>query len=75
MGDGQDQKAQRDEEYHSYVLRVRASASPSRAEAEPTLSIRVEYVNERRASHFNELAGALDFIARSVRDDVLHTSA
>lgn len=75
MGQDRQHGTRPDEEYHSYVLRVRANSASSQALAEPTLSIRVEYVNERRASHFNELAGALDFIAQSVRDDVLHSAA
>jgi len=36
------------------------------------LSIRVEYVNARKAKHFNELSVALDFIADSVRRNLLH---
>jgi hypothetical protein len=38
----------------------------------PSLSIRVEYVNKREAMHFSELSGALEFIAESVRRNVLH---
>ena len=39
--------------------------------AMPSLSIRVEYVNKREAMHFSELSGALEFIAESVRRNVL----
>jgi hypothetical protein len=60
------------DEYHSYVLRVRARPSGSRTTTKPTLSIRVEYVNKRKAMQFSELSGALDFIADSVRRNVLH---
>ncbi len=72
MGRGQDLGGDLDGEYHSYVVRVRARPSSSRATAKPALSIRVEYVNKRKAKHFNELSGALDFIADSVRRNVLH---
>jgi hypothetical protein len=58
-----------DDEYHSYVVRVRTSGS--RTNAMPSLSIRVEYVNKREAMHFSELSGALEFIAESVRRNVL----
>ena len=53
------------DEYHSYVLRVRAPQGSRKA-----LAIRVEYVNTRKVGHFSELAGALDFIAESVRHEV-----
>lgn len=60
-----------DDEYHSYVVRVRTRPSTSRTTAMPALSIRVEYVNKREAMHFSELSGALEFIAESVRRNVL----
>lgn len=69
MGHGHQRNAPASEEYHSYVMRVRARPAPA------ALSIRVEHVNTRKASHFNELDAALDFIARSVRADVLPSSA
>lgn len=67
-GSGRD----RTDEYHSYVIRVRSLPSGSRATAKPALSIRVEYVNKRKAAHFNELSGAFDFVADSVRRNVVH---
>lgn len=54
-------------------MRVRANRSGVRAAAqEPSLAVRVEYVNTRQAVHFNELSGAFDFIAESIRRNVLH---
>jgi hypothetical protein len=67
-----DEGGEPDDEYHSYVLRVRARPSGSRRSAEGGLSIRVEYVNARKVMHFTELSGALDFIADSIRRNVLH---
>src|SRR5262245_43718992 len=63
------------EEYHSYVLRVRTRQSGPQETSNPVVLIRVEYVNKRQVSHFNDLSGALDFIAESVRHDVLRTSS
>jgi hypothetical protein len=51
---------------------VRARPSGSREPTKPALSIRVEYVNKRKAMHFNELSGAFDFVTESVCRDVLH---
>jgi hypothetical protein len=59
------------DEYHSYVLRVRAHRGGARSAETPGLSIRVEHVNKRKVMHFNELFDALDFIANSVRREVL----
>jgi hypothetical protein len=59
------------DEYHSYVMRVRVRPSGSRTAAKPSLSIRVEYVNRRKAMQFNELSSAFEFIADSVRRNVL----
>lgn len=60
------------EEYHSYVMRVRAQeGSPRGPSQEPALSVRVEYVNGRQAMHFTTLSGAFDFIAASVRHNIL----
>ena len=73
MNRAQDLVRDSDDEYHSYVVRVRTRPSSSRTKAEPSLSIRVEYVNNREAMHFSELSGALEFIAESVRRNVLHT--
>jgi hypothetical protein len=67
-----DPERERTDEYHSYVMRVRSPSAASPATAKPTLAIRVEYVNERKAMHFNELSSAFDFIAASVRRNVLH---
>jgi hypothetical protein len=53
-------------------MRVRARPASSRSPAKAALSIRVEYVNERKAMHFTDLSRALDFIADSVRRNVLH---
>lgn len=72
MGRAQDTRRDATDEYHSYVVRVRARPSGARATAKPALSIRVEYVNKRKAMHFNEVSTALDFIADSVRRNVLH---
>ena len=58
-----------DDEYHSYVLRIRAR--PAGSDKGSALAIRVEYVNKRKAGHFVELSGALDFIAESVRHEIL----
>jgi hypothetical protein len=63
---------ERTDEYHSYVIRVRSRPSGSGEMQDPALSIRVEYVNQRQAMHFNELSGAFDFVAASVRRNVLH---
>jgi hypothetical protein len=61
------------DEYHSYVMRVRVhQTSPRGVKKQPTLSVRVEHVNTREAMHFNQLSGAFDFIAESVRRNVLH---
>ena len=73
MNRAQDLVRDLDDEYHSYVVRVRTRPSSSRTKAELSLSIRVEYVNKREAMHFSELSGALEFIAESVRRNVLHT--
>lgn len=59
------------DEYHSYVLRVRAQPAGSRKSSGPLFAIRVEYVNKRKTGHFTELSGALDFIADSVRHELL----
>ncbi len=72
MGRSAKRNAEMGEEYHSYVLRVRVQPDGQPA---PALSIRIEYVNGHRASHFSELAGALDFIRKSVREDVLQSFA
>jgi hypothetical protein len=71
MNQAQDLVRDSDDEYHSYVVRVRTRPSGSRTKAMPSLSIRVEYVNKREAMHFSELSGALEFIAESVRRNVL----
>jgi hypothetical protein len=55
------------DEYHSFVVRVRAAPGRSRTSAKPALAIRVEYVNERKAMHFSDLTSALEFIASAVR--------
>jgi hypothetical protein len=60
------------DDYHSYVVRIRVRQLSTRVAGEPALSIRVEYVNMREAMHFNELSAALEFIADSVRRNVLH---
>jgi hypothetical protein len=69
------------DEYHSYVMRVRAQrphprsgsrSGPRATPDEPTLSVRVEHVNTRQAMHFTELSGAFNFIADSLRRNVLH---
>ena len=72
MNRPQDLVRDSDDEYHSYVVRVRTRPSRSHTKAMPSLSIRVEYVNKREAMHFSELSGALEFIAASVRRNVLH---
>ena len=59
------------DEYHSYVIRLRSRPSGSRATEKPALSIRVEYVNKRKAMHFKDLSSAFDFVADSVRRNVL----
>ena len=71
MNRAQDLVRGSDDEYHSYVVRVRTRPSSSRTKAIPSLSIRVEYVNKREAMHFSELSGALEFIAESVQRNVL----
>ena len=63
---------ERTDEYHSYVIRVRSRPSDAGETQDPALSIRVEYVNQRQAMHFNDLSGAFDFVAKSVRRNVLH---
>jgi hypothetical protein len=72
MGRARDLGRDQNNEYHSYVIRVWSRPSGSRATAKPALSIRVEYVNKRKAMHFNDLTSALDFVADSVRWNVLH---
>lgn len=72
MGRARDSGGDPSDEYHSYVMRVRMRPTRLRATATAGLAIRVEYVNERKAMHFNELSGALDFIADSVRRNLLH---
>jgi hypothetical protein len=74
MNRAQDLVHDSDDEYHSYVVRVRTRPSSNRTKTEASLSIRVEYVNKREAMHFNELSGALGFIAESVRRNVLHAN-
>jgi hypothetical protein len=60
------------DEYHSYVMRVRTRrSSPRSASKEPIIAVRVEHVNTRQAMHFNQLSGAFDYIAESVRRNVL----
>jgi hypothetical protein len=72
MARARDSASRSSDEYHSYVLRVRALAAGPRPAAKPALSVRVEYVNQRKAMHFNELSGALNFIAESVDRNLLH---
>jgi hypothetical protein len=81
-GSGESQSdASLSDEYHSYVMRVRAQrphprsgsrSGPRATPDEPTLSVRVEHVNTRQAMHFTELSGAFNFIADSLRRNVLH---
>ncbi len=55
------------EEYHSFVVRIRAVPERAGVSARPAVAIRVEYVNERKAMHFSELTSAFEFIASTVR--------
>ena len=72
MGRARESGGDPSDEYHSYVMRVRMRPTRLHPTATTGLSIRVEYVNKRKAKHFSELSGALDFIAESVRRYVLH---
>jgi hypothetical protein len=59
------------DEYHSYVLRVRAQPSRAGSMEKRGLAIRVQDVNKQKAIYFTELAAAFAFIADSVSRDVL----
>lgn len=72
MGRARNAGGDPNDEYHSYVMRVRMRSTRLQPTATVGLSIRVEYVNARKAKHFNELSVALDFIADSVRRNLLH---